>query len=215
MPKDTDYNGCLAAIRNLPINQRPEVYGLHDNADIAKDNQESMQLLSGVLLTQTQINIGGMESDAETIVFDLANEIISRMPEQFNIDAVSEMYPVVYMNSMNTVLRQELMRFNRLTEIIKGSLENVQKAIKGQIVMSPLLEEVFYNMSIGHLPNVWSQKSYPSLKPLGSYINDLLKRINFFQNWIDDNSPIVYWISGFFFYTIIFNWSYAKLCKIK
>ncbi|XP_044007935.1 dynein axonemal heavy chain 3 [Aphidius gifuensis] len=201
MPDDTDYDGCLKYIKTLPINQLPEVYGLHENADITKDNNESMQLLAGVLLTQTQISIGGGEGedDNEVMVSKLAADILTRIPEQFNITYVSEKYPVLYMNSMNTVLRQELIRFNKLINIIKSSLKNIQKAIKGQVVMSTSLEEVYTSMSIGKVPNVWDKKSYPSLKPLGSYINDLLLRIDFFQKWIDHDTPIVYWISGFFF----------------
>lgn len=56
MPEDTDYEGCLMYIRSLPINQMPEVFGLHENADIAKDNREAMRLLAGALLTQLHIS---------------------------------------------------------------------------------------------------------------------------------------------------------------
>lgn len=47
-----------------------------------------------------------------------------------------------YLNSMNTVLIQELMRFNRLTFSIKESLYNLLKAIDGIIVMSSELDEI-------------------------------------------------------------------------
>ncbi|KAI4500182.1 hypothetical protein M0802_004599 [Mischocyttarus mexicanus] len=199
LPKNTDYEGCIDYIRNLPINQTPEVYGLHDNADITKDNQESMQLLADAILTQPQISGVTAERDIDELVHNLAADILSKIPALFDMVEVEEKYPVLYMNSMNTVLRQELIKFNQLINVIKDTLINVQKAIKGQVLMSPELEEVFTCMSIGKVPSAWDRKSYPSLKPLGSYVNDLLARILFLQDWIDNDAPVVFWISGFFF----------------
>ena len=64
-------------------------------------------------------------------------------------------FPVLYEESMNTVLIQELIRFNRLTKVIRSSLSDIQKAIKGLVVMSSELEEVFDSMMIG---KVWASK---------------------------------------------------------
>ena len=39
-------------------------------------------------------------------------------------------YPVLYTDSMNTVLRQELIRYNRLISVVQRSLRNLARAIQ-------------------------------------------------------------------------------------
>ncbi|KAJ8284204.1 hypothetical protein COCON_G00030540 [Conger conger] len=198
IPLHGPYETYIDYIRNLPISADPGVFGLHSNADITKDNQETNQLLSGVLLTLPRQTGGGAKSPQE-IVDELAADILSKLPADFDMAMVIEKYPVVYEESMNTVLRQELIRFNRLTQVVRSSLINIGKALKGQVVMSAELENVFNSMLVGKVPAVWAAKSYPSLKPLGSYVADFLARLHFLQDWIDNGPPNVFWLSGFYF----------------
>ncbi|KAK1880668.1 Dynein heavy chain 3 axonemal [Dissostichus eleginoides] len=198
VPGHGPYQTYVNYIRGLPICADPCVFGLHSNADITKDNQETNQLLDGVLLTLPRQTGGGAKSPQE-VVDELAEDILSKLPEDFDIQMVIEKYPVMYDESMNTVLRQEIIRFNRLTLVVRVSLVNIRKALKGQIVMSAELENVFNSMMVGKLPALWAAVSYPSLKPMGSYVTDLLTRLQFLQDWIDDGPPAVFWLSGFYF----------------
>jgi dynein heavy chain len=56
---------------------------------------------------------------------------------------------VRYNESMNTVLLQELIRFNRLIQVVRTTLLDIKKAIKGLVVMSADLEDVFDSMMVG------------------------------------------------------------------
>ena len=88
-----------------------------------------LQLFDCILLTLPRQTDGGGKSSAETVA-DLAADILVKFPPLFDLEAVIEKYPVLYTESMNTVLRQELIRFNRLTEVVVSTLKNIQKAIK-------------------------------------------------------------------------------------
>uniref|UniRef100_A0A674GPT7 Dynein axonemal heavy chain 3 n=1 Tax=Taeniopygia guttata TaxID=59729 RepID=A0A674GPT7_TAEGU len=198
IPPHGPYESYVEYIRSLPITTHPEVFGLHENADITKDNQETNQLFHAVLLTLPR-EAGGAGKSPQEVVEDLAQDILSKLPSSFDMEEVMKAYPVLYEESMNTVLRQELIRFNRLTEVVRSSLINIGKAIKGQVLMSSELEDVFNSILIGKVPSMWAAKSYPSLKPLGSYVSDLLCRLEFFQEWVDKGPPTVFWLSGFFF----------------
>ena len=159
-----------------------------------------MQLLSRALRTQTALESTSKSgSKPAAKIIEVAQDILSKLPAQFDIETIEKSYPVDYMNSMNTVLRQELIRFNRLNHVVRDTLKNVQKAMHGLIVMTPELDEVVNSIIVGKIPEAWAAKSYPSLKPLGSYVIDLLARLQFFQDWIDRGTPRVFWLSGFYF----------------
>ena len=197
IPKEGPHESYLEVISQFPILPEPEAFGLHANADITKD------LGATALLTETLIKTGGGASGGgggkEALVAKITSDVLARLPANFDIEAVQRKFPVLYEQSMNTVLAQEMLRYNRLLAIIRASLQQLEKAIAGLSVMSADLEKVFNAFAIGQVPDLWMSKSFPSLKPLASYVEDLLARLRLFSDWYETGQPSIFWISGFFF----------------
>ena len=197
IPGDGDLGSYLSAIHGFPETQNPDVFGLHGNADITKDLGQTRVMLDTLLKLGGASSSGGGQKD-ET-VGELAADILRRLPPQFDIEKAQERYPVKYEESLNQVLCQEMERFNRLLAVIRSSLVNLGRAVKGLQVMSREVEEVLNSMAVAQVPQHWKSKSYPSLKPLAGYVSDLQARLEMLISWYDSGPPVSFWLSGFFF----------------
>ncbi|TWW56799.1 Dynein heavy chain 7, axonemal [Takifugu flavidus] len=198
-PPKSSYEDYIEYIKELPVDQHPEVFGMHENVDISKDLQQTKLLFDSLLLTQGGGAKGGASSGSDNTLYDIANDIKTKLPPNFDTEAALLKFPVRYEESMNTVLVQEMQRYNTLCGTIRVNLLNLLKAIKGLVVMDAELEAVAGSLAVGKIPEKWAKCSYPSLKPLGSYITDFLARLRFLQDWYESSKPSVFWMSGFFF----------------
>jgi dynein heavy chain len=186
-------------IRGLPINQMPEIFGLHANANMSSAIGEALRMLQTACSLQPKVaSVDGGKSPDEIMV-EASSTFLAALPQLYDTEFCTAKYPVDYNESMNTVLNQELLRFNRLLARIRSMLVDVGRAVKGLVVMTSDLEFVATGILQNATPAVWKSVSYPSLKPLASYVYDLCARLKFLQDWIDEGIPNTFWISGFFF----------------
>ncbi|KAG6557710.1 hypothetical protein Mapa_000475 [Marchantia paleacea] len=202
-PPEGDLKSYLEVIESYPLITLPEAFGLHSNADITKDMNGTTLILSSLLLTSADaVSTGGGGAGgggAGEGVAAVVKDILKSLPPNFDIEASELKYPVLYEESMNTVLSQEMTRFNKLLDRIRTSLLSMEKAIAGLILMSAELEIAYRSIAVNQVPVMWAKVSYPSMKPLSSYIKDLYERVAVLKNWFDNGRPAVSWVSGFFF----------------
>uniref|UniRef100_A0A8D1J8X9 Dynein axonemal heavy chain 14 n=2 Tax=Sus scrofa TaxID=9823 RepID=A0A8D1J8X9_PIG len=82
-----------------------------------------------------------------------------------------------------TFLIQEIERFDKLLCVVHKSLKDLQLAVKGEIILNQELEEIYHSFLSTRVPALWQKYAYKSSKPLGSWVNDLIQRLNFFNTW--------------------------------
>jgi dynein heavy chain len=194
---------CKEYIDNLPLTDSPEVFGLHRNAAIAFENSETKYLLDTIISSQPRTGGGGGGMSVDEIVANLAHELASKLPSLLTDEKAA---PVTFstddegtLNSLGTFLLIEMGKFNKMLKKIKATLAELQRAIKGLVVMSSELDEMFTALQFQKVPPSWGKVSYLSLKPLGSWYKDLIERIEFMDNWITQGPPDSFWMSAFFF----------------
>jgi len=202
-PKDGPIESYREYIESLPLNDTPEVFGMHENANITYLTQESNKILEAVLTIQPRLSDSSQEKSTDDIVLDIAKALLKDLPMNLNKEVgnkkLFETNEMGLIPSLSTVLLQEIQRFNTLLDVMRNSLDQLQKAIKGFVVMSQELDQMYTAFINNQLPDNWKKASYPSLKPLGSWYQDLLERVKFMENWLMNDNPVAYWLSGFFF----------------
>jgi len=186
-------------IETLPLTAGPNVFGMHDNANITCALNETYGMFDTIMSLQASDGGGGGDRDA---VIGLAvNDAYSRLSAhgQFDVEAITMQYPTMYEESMNTVLAQECIRYNKLIGEMENSLPMLQKALKGLVTMSNELEVMGNSIALNQVPEAWEKKAYPSLKPLSAWVDELMLRIEMIKAWVEHGVPTVFWVSGFYF----------------
>jgi dynein heavy chain len=193
-PKDLDLSSVKEYISNLPLEDDPEIYGLHRNANITFQQKNAREFFETLLSIQPRTSGGDKSGETPDEIGDrMARDIESRMPELLPVKKIENP------NSLDIFRMQEVDRFNKLIKVMKKSLSDLQKAIKGTTVMSIQLEKMFHAFLDKKVPELWEDVAYPSLKPLGSWVNDFIERVAFFRKWVENGKMDSYWVSALFF----------------
>ena len=191
-------------IKTLPVEDLPSVFGLHSNAAITLQQKESRSLIATVLAcSENGGQVGGGSEGGDAKVRDSVAKFQDRLPHLLDVRSshpdnfVQDKQGMI--SSLGVFLTQEVVRFNALIAIITSTLRELVKAMKGEVVMSSELEDMYACFVFQKVPAAWERVGYPCLKPLASWIEDFLLRIKFFDEWLRSGPPVAYWLPGFFF----------------
>ena len=193
-----NYEPYFEQFTNLSDEETPEILGLHKNTLLRKQIDEGNQLISS-LHSMEKGSEGNTIQMKLKILEGIKGLIEEKLLREFNIDEIKKKFPLKYEDCMNSILIQEIMRYNNLLDLVFQSLEDAVKSFMGHLPLTDEIEEMANEIIKGKTPENWIRASYPSRKPLKSWINDLSNRIKFFQEWIDNGTPIKFWLSAFFF----------------
>uniref|UniRef100_H2ZKB7 AAA+ ATPase domain-containing protein n=1 Tax=Ciona savignyi TaxID=51511 RepID=H2ZKB7_CIOSA len=224
VPPNMDYKGYHEYIDEVLPPESPYLYGLHPNAEIGVLTTTSENLFRTLLEMQPKdaAGAGGGGATREEKVKALLDEILEKLPEEFNIvellSKVEDRTPYI------VVAFQECERMNILTKELRQSLKQLDLGLKGELTITSDMEELESAMFFDSVPESWTKRAYPSMFGLTAWFADLLIRIKELESWTADfQLPNVVWLGGLFnpqsFLTAIMQsmarkneWPLDKMC---
>lgn len=78
---------------------------------------------------------------------------------------------------MSNFLLQEIDKFNNFLNVIRKTLDMLEKAIKGLIPMNEDLDEMTVAFSLNKIPQIWRKYCYETLKSLSGWFIDFKERV--------------------------------------
>lgn len=76
-------------ILTFPINDDPEAFGMHANADITYAQSQTYACLATLLKLQPK-QVGGAAASQEEVTTTTARTILEELPPQFDLNQISE-----------------------------------------------------------------------------------------------------------------------------
>ena len=195
-------------LEKLPLDDEPEVFGLHANANIVLQNKLVREFMEPLIAIQPRDTSSRYATKPDEEVLNMKHEIYNKLYSSNVLSGLETSKPnpiSIYENGKNkksplgNFLLQESDKFINLIKIIKSTLNTLELAVKGLIVMSPELEKVYQSFLNKQVPKLWEDNAYLSMKPLSNWIVDFIERVQFMNKWLVEGPPKSFWISAFFF----------------
>lgn len=114
-PPEGSFTDMLGYISTLPLDEDPEVFGLHPNANIAFEVKTVNEFMDTILLIQPRASGGAAARTPEEIVTDMAKDFSAILPENLDTSKAHESTFAFTekgaMNSLGVFVGQEIARF--------------------------------------------------------------------------------------------------------
>jgi dynein heavy chain len=200
IPEDNTLQAYGNTIKDWPVQEPPEAFGQHVNAEIASALMEADESLTTLLGIASASGGGGggkgKTKSRDEIVMDQIKVLESALPKSIDEAEVRHRNKKNEASPFIVVLLQEIERYNILLNKVRASLKELKMGIQGLVVISEEQELVFNAIFEGRVPESWLF-AYPSLKPLASWMPDLVERIQQLDDWGNIEQPKVFWLAGF------------------
>jgi len=137
-----EHEDWINLVATFPLTDPPNIFGMHSNANIVFQMQESSNLVDTCRDINPQDSSGEGQVSPDVLVTQLADKFEERMMTHIKRDEVGPNLSLMIgdqPDSMTSFLFQEVERFNNLIKVMTKSLDEIKKAIKGLVLMSPAL----------------------------------------------------------------------------
>jgi dynein heavy chain, axonemal len=190
---------------NLP-SETPIAFGLHPNAEVGFRTAQCNLLMNTLTELQPRDSSSG-GGDLGQMKIEKAKEIIGRIDEHIqleqnkpNIDDINSKIPEEEKGPYQNVFLQESEYMSILISEILRSLNELTLGFKGELSFTDQMDILIDAIFLDRVPSTWAKLAFPSIRGLGSWLDNLKDRLEQISAWKEDplNIPRVTYLNRLF-----------------
>lgn len=169
--------------------ESPLLFGMHPNAEINFRTAQCHELFGLLIQLQPKDSRGADDGGenvspmqhAEGLCNDFLDEVRDvNLPVEDLIRSMSDEEKGPY----QFVFLQECEYMNVLVLIMNQTLAELQLGFKGELTMSPAMEDLANSLALEQIYHKWSKYGFPSTRALMSWIGNLKERVEQLNDWV-------------------------------
>lgn len=111
-PPEGEHGSYVEYIKSFPTAEGPDLFGMHENANLTFQHQESNKILTVVASIQPKASTGGAGKNVGVTILELAAKLLEGLPVPLRpeeaTEHIPEFGPTGQVNSLLVVLQQVL-----------------------------------------------------------------------------------------------------------
>ena len=193
---ESSLENVMKTVASWPIVTQGVDVGLSENASTITSINEALKIFSSLIEVQPTLVAASDNVSEEQFALNLIESLISQVPQQFNHQNFLKKFNIK--DTLSTVLHHEIILYNKLISVIKASLEEMERGLKGLILIDEKLDLLSRRLMSNRVPEMWLEHSFPSILNLRNYMDDLNKRVSFLNHWVTMSEPTVFNLGAFY-----------------
>lgn len=190
MPTEPNKTNSIQYLSHQSEQLMPQDVGLHGNASYHRSVRAGFETLKKIYRTQYShfIHFKPPESISNTVdgVKAICKDILKKIPPK--LELVTTKFGD---RTFENAFQHEMQRYQSLLKIITQSLDNILDTVQGLVIGDKDFDQTFWEFAANKVPSIWDKKNYLTDQTLTAFIEDLKKRIPYFQKWAKSGTPNV------------------------
>ena len=110
---------------------------------------------------------------------------------------LKELFQTKPIKPFTNFLIGEINTYNSLLKLMDESLREIKNCIIANRNFDKLGEDTWEDLRLMKVPKAWQNITYPTNQPIGDWMKNIIKKVEYIRNWMTNGEPRAFWIPAF------------------